>query len=136
MIKTKLVCEQTITGPARYYPLLRKYATRRTEHFIVTTLNAVNKPIHTYIATQGLVNRTMVHPREVFWFAIKDMACGIIIAHNHPSGDLEPSFEDREITKRLEEAGEILGIPVLDHIILGKTGYYSLVEHGLIEPKL
>lgn len=131
MTRTRIVSENSITNPDNYRDLLKKYANKRVEHFLVTTLNGANAPIHTYIVTVGLVNRTMVHPREVFWFAIKDMAAAVVIAHNHPSGDMTPSPEDKEITTRLKEAGEILGINVLDHIIFSRKGYFSFLQAGI-----
>jgi DNA repair protein RadC len=73
-----------------------------------------------------------VHPREVFADPITDRACAIIVAHNHPSGKLEPSNEDLDITRRLRQSGEILGIPVLDHLVFSENGYFSFAEHGLI----
>jgi len=78
----------------------------------------------------GVLNKTIVHAREVFITAIRDNSAAVIVAHNHPSGSLEPSAEDIEISKRLCEAGDILGIAVLDHVIISKSGYYSLCEHG------
>lgn len=73
---------------------------------------------------------TLVHPREVFYEAIRDNATSVIIAHNHPSGHTDPSLEDREVTRRLSEAGGILGIRILDHVIFSPKGYYSFLEHG------
>ena len=78
----------------------------------------------------GLVNKTQVHPREVFADPITDRASAIIVAHNHPAGGLNPSKEDIEVTKQLKSAGEILGIRMLDHIILNHKGYYSFLEDG------
>jgi len=75
-----------------------------------------------------------VHPREVFADPITDRACAVVVAHNHPSGNLEPSDEDVDITKRLRQSGDILGIPVLDHLIFSESGYFSFMEHGLIVP--
>jgi DNA repair protein RadC len=81
----------------------------------------------------GLLNRTLVHPREVFKHAIKDNSAAIIIGHNHPSGSLDPSTEDKDITRRMKIAGEILGIKVLDHIIVSPTkGYLSMLEMNLL----
>jgi DNA repair protein RadC len=76
----------------------------------------------------GLINKTPVHPREVFAEAITDRASAIIIAHNHPSGTVEPGKEDLEITRQLKSAGKILGIRLLDHIIFNRNGYYSFLE--------
>ena len=102
------------------------------EHFVCLTLNGNHKLIGTHVVSQGLVNRALVHPREVFRPAIMDNAAAIIIAHNHPSGSLEPSADDKETTRRIKQAGDIIGIKVLDHIIVAPSvGYYSFVEAGI-----
>ena len=80
----------------------------------------------------GLVNRTLVHPREIFSDPLKDRAAAVLIAHNHPSGNIEPSQEDIEITTRIKNAGTILGIELLDHIIFTDNAYYSFLEEGKI----
>jgi len=138
-MKYDIVSERTaptyrISAPADIYGALKKYACARTERFLCGTLSGSHELIKVNIISIGLVNRTVVHPREVFYPAIIQNACAIIIAHNHPSGRLDPSPEDREITHRLREASEVLGIALLDHLIIGRTGYYSFVEHGLLEP--
>jgi DNA repair protein RadC len=92
------------------------------------TLDGSHQTINVHEITKGLANRTLVHPREVFAPAIEDRAVAIIIAHNHPSGKTDPSGEDLDITKRLVDAGTILGIPVLDHVIVGRENYTSLKE--------
>ncbi len=84
------------------------------------------------IVTIGLLNKTQVHPREVFADAITDRAAAIIIAHNHPSGEPEPSVSDLKITQQIQEAGKIIGINVLDHIIVSKDDYYSFQESRLL----
>jgi DNA repair protein RadC len=84
------------------------------------------------VVSVGLVNKTQVHPREVFADPITDRASAIIVAHNHPSGDLKPSKEDTEITKQLKAAGETLGIKLLDHIIFNQKEYYSFLEKGIL----
>jgi DNA repair protein RadC len=124
-----------VSNPANTFsiPQLYRNACAKTERFMVITLNSAHEMIKFHVITQGLVNRTMVHPREVLRPAILDNASAIIIAHNHPSGKVEPSSEDREITIRLNKAAKIIGIPLLDHIIVSKKGYYSFIEHGLIE---
>jgi DNA repair protein RadC len=76
------------------------------------------------------VNRALVHPREVFAEALVDRAAAVVVAHNHPSGNVEPSAEDREVTARLQKAGNTLGIAMLDHIIFSQEGYYSFLEQG------
>jgi len=124
--------EYKISNPGDVYKALARYGNARNERFIVITLNGGHQVIATRIVSMGLVNRTIVHPREVFWNAIKDNAVGIVVAHNHPSGNLDPSQEDLDITRRLSEAGSILGISLLDHVIFHKKGFYSFVEHGLL----
>ena len=107
-----------------------KFHRLRKENFLVLTLDGAHQVIRIRIITIGLLNRCLVHPREVFHAAILDGAAGIILAHNHPSASLIPSREDRDITKRLYDAGQILGIPVLDHLILSCKGFYSFQETG------
>lgn len=123
-----------VGSPRDLYPLVAHYADRKQERFLCVSLNGAHEIIATRVVTVGLVNRTMVHPREMFADPITDRACAVVLAHNHPSGKLEPSAEDRDITKRLVEAGEVLGIAVLDHLVISTTGYYSFVEHGLMSP--
>jgi DNA repair protein RadC len=108
---------------------LSKYASSKKESFLVITLDGSNRLIKCHEISKGLINRCLVHPREVFQVALLDDAGGIIVAHNHPSGNLQPSQEDRDVTSRLIKAGEVMGIPVLDHIIIG-NGLYSFLEHG------
>ena len=120
---------EQISSPSNCAKYFQRSVGKRQEQFMVLTLNGTHEPIHMYVISVGLVNRTIVHPREVFYPAIKDNSVAIIVAHNHPSGHTDPSPEDIEITKRLHEAGSILGIAVLDHIIIGKHGYYSFIEH-------
>ncbi|WP_302392013.1 RadC family protein [Eggerthella sinensis] len=99
---------------------------KKQECFVVLTLDGANRLIDNAIVFQGTLNESLVHPREIFAKAIEDRAAKIIVAHNHPSGNLEPSFEDAEVTKKLKEAGRLMGIEVLDHIIIGKSGYRSM----------
>ncbi len=113
-------------------PLVQHLADRHQEHFMCISLNGAHEVIKTRIVTIGLVNAAHVHPREVFCDAISDRAVAVIVAHNHPSGELEPSQEDIEVTKRLREAGEIIGIKLLDHIIFSRRGYYSFQERGIL----
>jgi len=119
-----------ISFPADVLPMIQHYADRKQEHFICISINGANEVIASRVVSVGLVNRTQVHPREVFADPITDRASAIIIAHNHPSGGLTPSKEDIEITKQLKSSGEILGIRLLDHIIFNHNGYYSLLEQG------
>ena len=121
-----------ISFPPDVLPLIRHYADRKQEHFICVSLNGANEVIASRVVSVGLVNKTQVHPREVFADAITDRASAVIVAHNHPSGSLEPSKEDIDITARLKSAGEILGIRLLDHIVFNQKGYHSFLESGLL----
>lgn len=102
------------------------------EHFVVLFLNTKNGVIARETISIGSLNASIVHPREVFKAAIKRSSASIIAAHNHPSGSPLPSSEDIQITKRLVESGNIIGIDVLDHVIIGGDQFYSLKEHGLV----
>ena len=102
------------------------------EHFIALYLNARNQLTHKETISVGTLNANLVHPREVFEPATKYLAAQIIVAHNHPSGDSEPSEDDLIITKRLVEAGKILGIEIVDHIIVAGNDFTSLKEKKLI----
>ena len=121
-----------ISFPADVLPLIQHYADRKQEHFLCVSLNGSNEVIAVRVISVGLINKTHVHPREVFADAITDRASAVIVAHNHPSGSVEPGKEDMEITKQLQSAGEILGIKLLDHIIFNRTAYYSFLEKNQI----
>lgn len=103
------------------------------EHFIVLCLNTKNEIIARKTISIGTLDQAIVHPRDVFRFAIKNNAARIIAVHNHPSGNPEPSENDKTVTKRLIRSGDILGTEVLDHIIVGNDSYVSLRERGLFE---
>jgi DNA repair protein RadC len=118
-----------ITHPSTLFPLLKRYA-KNQECFLVITLNGGNDIISISIVTIGLVNRTIIHPREVFIKAIEDRSSAIIIEHNHPSGNLKPSPEDDDVTKSLLEASKIIGIKLVDHIIFTKKEYYSYSQNN------
>lgn len=109
------------------------YLTEDREMFCEVLLDTKNKPIRMETISVGTLNRTMVHPREVFRPAIRQGANSLIVAHNHPSGDPEPSPEDIAITRRLEEAGKLLGIPLLDHIVIGRGKFVSLRQRGIFQ---
>lgn len=104
----------------------------RKELFLVLLLDGKNRIVRRVQISEGSLNQSIVHPREVFAPAVRESAAAVIFIHNHPSGDPAPSREDRDITRRLKEAGDILGIAVLDHIIIGDGSYYSFVESGSI----
>jgi DNA repair protein RadC len=118
-----------IIHPESAFPLIQHYGDRLQEHFIRISLNGAHEVISIGVVSIGLVNRTIVHPREVFADPIRERSTAVIVAHNHPSGNLQPSREDREITVRLKEAGAILGISLLDHLIFSSGGFYSFLEH-------
>lgn len=102
------------------------------EHFKVLNLNTKNQVIAVETVSIGSLNASLVHPRELFKNAVKRSAAALILVHNHPSGDPSPSREDIEVTRRLMEAGKLLGIEVLDHVVIGDLKYVSLKEEGVI----
>ena len=110
-----------------YLPKLQDVA---KEHFVAVYLDTKNKIIADQTITIGILNASLIHPREVFYGAIKHLAHAVIVIHNHPSGDPEPSSEDLEVTKRLQKTGEVMGIKLLDHIIIGKNNWWSWQEHS------
>ena len=119
-----------VRSPADIMPVVERFADRKQECFLSLSLNGAHEVTAARVVTVGLVNRTVVHPREVFANPVTDRATAVVLAHNHPSGSLEPSPEDHDVTRRLVSAGELLGIPVLDHVIFSTRGYYSFLEHG------
>ncbi|MCK4619905.1 MAG: DNA repair protein RadC [Desulfobacterales bacterium] len=121
-----------ITGAQDVMPLLADITDKKQEHFVCISLNGAHEVIKKRIVTIGLVDRSQVHPREVYADVISDRAAAVIFAHNHPSGDLKPSNSDLKIHEQLTEAGKILGLRILDHIIVTKKGYYSFQEAGVI----
>ena len=106
--------------------LLSDIRDKKQEYFVSLTLDGANRLIAKRVISIGTLTASLVHPREVFAEAVTDRAASIIVAHNHPSGNLEPSIADKEVTERLSQAGEILGIEVLDHLILGGEGFRSV----------
>ena len=124
------VAECKITHPSDVYQHLMRYTKERQEHMLVITLNGAHMVMKIHVVSIGIMNRALVHPREVFYPAIKDNAAAIVLAHNHPSGNLQPSQEDKSITDRIGQAGKLLGIPMLDHLIISPGGYYSALESG------
>ncbi len=125
--------DRRIASPKDVWPLIAHWADRKQERFICCSLNGAHEVIAARVVSVGLVNRTVVHPREVFADPLMDRACAVVVGHNHPSGRLEPSPEDLDITRRLKQAGEVLGISLLDHLIFSSEGFFSFVEHGLLE---
>lgn len=122
-----------IRSPKDAVDVLREYiGNEDREHFVVMMLSTKNVVNAIHTASIGSLNSAIVHPREVFKAAIVNNASSIIVGHNHPSGDPTPSPEDVEVTKRLRDAGEVVGIDLLDHVIVGDGRFYSLKERGLI----
>lgn len=118
-----------ISSPSDVLPIIQHYGDRKQEHFICVSVNGANEVIKSRVVSIGLVNSTQVHPREVFADPILDRASSVIIAHNHPSGNLSPTPEDLSITKRLVSSANTLGIQLLDHIIFDNKGFYSFAQN-------
>lgn len=122
-----------IRTPADTLPVLEaELGSKSAEVFLALAMNTKNHVIAILPVSQGSLNASIVHPRELFQRAILSNCASLILAHNHPSGDSSPSPEDIALTRRLVEAGQLLDIPILDHIILGYGNFYSFKEHGLI----
>jgi DNA repair protein RadC len=130
--QSKWFLDRSISSPSEvakaFIPLFRDEV---REKFIVVSLNAANKIIRYNIISVGNLTGSIVHPREVFRIAIENNSANIILMHNHPSGNIEPSKEDFKITKKLVEAGKLLDISVYDHIIIGNNNYYSFIENRI-----
>lgn len=122
----------TVRSPEDAYNYLNEMKYLSQEHFVVLGLNTKNEIIFKETVFIGSLNASIVHPRETFKHLIRRSCASAIVAHNHPSGQPDPSREDIEVTKRLSEAGKILGIDVLDHIIVGAQSYVSLKEKGYL----
>ena len=118
-----------IKFPADILPVIQHYGNRKQEHFLCVSINGANEVMNVRVVTIGLVNKSQVHPREVFADVIAERASAVVVAHNHPNGALQPSDEDIKITRRLKDAATILGLNLLDHIIFNHKGYYSFLEN-------
>jgi len=114
------------TDVARFVRAL--VGTDAREHFVVVMLDGRHRPVAYQVVSVGTATASLVHPREVFQPAVGVGAVAILVAHNHPSGDPTPSAEDREVTDRLLRAGQLIGIPLLDHVVVAERGYVSLRE--------
>jgi DNA repair protein RadC len=132
-VQSKWYSDKKITSPQDvadiFIPLLRDEI---KEHFIVVCLNSANKIIRYETISVGNLNSSVVHPREIFKAAIENNSASIILVHNHPSGNPEPSNEDISITKKVVESGKIMDIPVFDHIIIAGSGFTSFVEKRML----
>src|SRR5215467_15029002 len=127
--------ESRIRSSASAYSVLQEYlADTDREHFVILLLDQKNQVIGIHTVSIGSLTASVVHPRECFKPAILANAAAIIAGHNHPSGDCQPSREDRALTTRLVEAGKLLGIAVLDHVVIGDgtSAYFSFADAGLL----
>lgn len=122
-----------LLSPHDVWNELKDLRDQKKEHFVIFYLDTRNQEIKREIISIGSLNANLVHPREVFEPAVKNLAAQIIISHNHPSGNCEPSEDDLIITKKLVESGKILGIEIIDHIIVSKDNYFSFKDKGLTE---
>ena len=128
-----MYCEKRrIRIPADAVQLVSHFAERQQEHFIAILLNGAHESMRIRVVSVGSLNEAIVHPREVFVEAIRLHAAGIILTHNHPSGNVQPSDEDVKSTKRLVTCGQLLGINIIDHIIFSAHTYYSFAEHDML----
>jgi DNA repair protein RadC len=121
-----------ITNASDVYDELKEYRNKKQEYLLALYLDGANHLYETMVITIGTLNQSLVHPREVFSPAIEHRCASIIVAHNHPSGDLKPSCDDIAITKQLKKSGELLGIELLDHLIFSKNGYLSMKDNQLL----
>jgi len=118
----------TIKFPADILPLIRHYGDRKQQHFLSISINGANEVINSRVVGIGLVDKCLVHPREVFADALADRAAAIIVAHNTTTGDLQPGSEDRQLASQLQQAAGILSLNLLDYMIFNTEGYYSFTE--------
>ena len=135
MVKESSFLYQTrkILSPSDAYEMIKdQLQDLDREQFIITCLNTKNEPTNISVVAVGTLNKAIVHPREVFKTAILSNAASIMAFHNHPSGDTTPSQQDLQLTNRLYEAGELLGIKLLDHLIIGDGSFTSLKEKGYL----
>jgi len=123
---------EIILSPSDVWDLLKDIRDNKKEHFVVFYLDSRNQEVQREVISVGTINESLVHPREVFEPAIRHSAVQVIVSHNHPAGDPNPSEEDVIITKRLVEAGKLLGIELFDHVIVTKTDYFSMHQQNLL----
>ena len=131
--RVKHISSAQILGPSDIANIVAPFVENPSqEHFIGVFLNTQHQVIHTKVLFIGTLNASLVHPRELFKEAVKVSAASVVVAHNHPSGDLTPSPADIEMTKQLKDAAQMIHIPLLDHVIVGDSGYLSFSELGLL----
>lgn len=123
---------ELILSPKDVWENLKDVRDHKKEHFAVFYLDTRNQEIQREIISIGILNANIIHPREVFEPAVRNSAAQILVAHNHPSGDTQPSDDDIKVTKNLIEAGKILGIEIVDHVVVSKNSFLSLKGEGLL----
>lgn len=121
-----------ILAPRDLLPLIQLYARRKQEHLLCASLNGANEILEIRVVSIGTADRSLVHPREVFADPLTDRACAVILAHNHNSSQVAPSQADLKVTATLAEAGSLLGIALLDHLIFNQTQHFSFADAGLL----
>jgi DNA repair protein RadC len=123
---------QLTTSAAVYDAFRERFAKADREEFLVVPLDGKNQVLGFHVVSVGSLTASLVHPREVYKAAILANAAAIVVVHGHPSGNPEPSAEDREITGRLKQAGDLLGIKLLDHVVIGDGRYVSFADEGIL----
>ncbi|CAM2008159.1 JAB domain-containing protein [Acanthopleuribacter pedis] len=121
-----------ILKPTDLLPLVQLYARQKQEHLLCASLNGANEILEIRVVSVGTADRSLIHPREVFADPLTDRACAIILAHNHPSGKVTPSEADIRVTGQIAAAGNLLGVPLLDHLIFNQTNHFSFADAGLL----
>ncbi len=124
--------QAVVQHPSDIVPFVKNYALCTKEHFICITLNGAHEIINIRVISIGTINKTVIHPREIFADALKENAAAIIVCHNHPSGNVEPSSDDIATTETLIQCSDFLGIPLIDHIIVNKNSYFSFLENNIL----
>jgi DNA repair protein RadC len=124
--------KKSIIRPEDILPFVEELCTKKQEYFVTVTVDGASCVIKKRVVFIGTLNQTLVHPREVFADVITDRAKGVFLIHNHPSGNCRPSAEDIDVTGRLVRVGEIIGIEIIDHLIVGKNEYFSFIENKLL----
>ncbi len=122
-----------INKPSDILPFIQHYALKTSEHFICITLNGSREIIDIHVISVGGLNKAFIHPRDVFSYAVSERASAIIVCHNHPLGNPNPSNADFDCTAKLLKVSRILGIALLDHIIITKNAHFSFLENGVLE---
>ncbi|MBW6479936.1 MAG: JAB domain-containing protein [Bacteroidales bacterium] len=133
--KVRMSDMEKVAGSRDVYEVLQRIWSPRIDHieeFMVLCLNRANKLLGWARVSQGGLSGTVADPKLIYQIALKSNACSIILAHNHPSGNLQPSEADIHLTRKLKDAGQVLDLPVLDHLIISSEGFYSFADEGLI----